>query len=115
VGRLRRRRLPRRGRRRSRRSDGRRIRSDHRQTRFTALASGEVDMLARNTTWTFSRDVDLAFEFVGVNYYDGQGFMVPREELGVSLGQGTRRRHRLHPDRHHDRAEPRGLLPRRTT
>lgn len=53
------------------------------QTRFTALASGEVDMLARNTTWTFSRDVDLAFTFSGVNYYDGQGFMVPRA-LGVS-------------------------------
>lgn len=52
-------------------------------TRFTALASGEVDMLARNTTWTFSRDVDLRFEFVGINYYDGQGFMVPRD-LGVS-------------------------------
>lgn len=53
------------------------------KTRFTALASGEIDMLARNTTWTFSRDVDLKFEFVGVNYYDGQGFMVPAE-LGVS-------------------------------
>ncbi|WP_377511162.1 amino acid ABC transporter substrate-binding protein [Octadecabacter sp. R77987] len=53
------------------------------QTRFTALASGEIDMLARNTTWTFSRDVDLKFEFVGVNYYDGQGFLVPRD-LGVS-------------------------------
>jgi general L-amino acid transport system substrate-binding protein len=53
------------------------------QTRFTALASGEIDMLARNTTWTFSRDVDLKFEFVGVNYYDGQGFMVPKD-LGVS-------------------------------
>ena len=53
------------------------------QTRFTALDSGEVDILARNTTWTYSRDVDLDFEFVGVNYYDGQGFMVPRE-LGVS-------------------------------
>ncbi|RME15940.1 MAG: amino acid ABC transporter substrate-binding protein [Alphaproteobacteria bacterium] len=53
------------------------------KTRFTALASGEVDMLARNTTWTFSRDVDLKFEFVGVNYYDGQGFMVPKS-LGVS-------------------------------
>ncbi len=48
------------------------------KTRFTALASGELDMLARNTTWTFSRDVDLKFEFVGVNYYDGQGFMVPK-------------------------------------
>ena len=35
------------------------------KTRFTALASGEIDMLARNTTWTFSRDVDLKFEFVG--------------------------------------------------
>ncbi|MFC2968897.1 amino acid ABC transporter substrate-binding protein [Acidimangrovimonas pyrenivorans] len=53
------------------------------QTRFTALASGEVDMLARNTTWTFSRDVDLKFTFVGINYYDGQGFMVPKS-LGVS-------------------------------
>ncbi|PJE31738.1 L-glutamine-binding protein /L-glutamate-binding protein /L-aspartate-binding protein /L-asparagine-binding protein [Pseudooceanicola antarcticus] len=53
------------------------------KTRFTALASGEIDLLARNTTWTFSRDVDLKFTFVGVNYYDGQGFMVPKE-LGVS-------------------------------
>ena len=53
------------------------------KTRFTALASGEVDLLARNTTWTFSRDVDLKFTFIGVNYYDGQGFMV-RKDLGVS-------------------------------
>jgi len=53
------------------------------KTRFTALASGEVDLLSRNTTWTFSRDVDLKFEFVGVNYYDGQGFIVPAD-LGVS-------------------------------
>ncbi len=53
------------------------------QTRFTALASGEVDMLSRNTTWTFSRDTDLKFDFVGVNYYDGQGFIVPKA-LGVS-------------------------------
>ena len=53
------------------------------KTRFTALASGEVDVLFRNTTWTFSRDVDLKFTFVGVNYYDGQGFMV-RKDLGVS-------------------------------
>jgi general L-amino acid transport system substrate-binding protein len=53
------------------------------QTRFTALASGEIDMLARNTTWTFSRDTDLKFDFVGVNYYDGQGFMVPKA-LGVA-------------------------------
>ena len=53
------------------------------QTRFSALASGEVDMLARNTTWTFTRDIDLRLTFVGVNYYDGQGFMVSRD-LGVS-------------------------------
>ena len=53
------------------------------QTRFTALASGEIDVLSRNTTWTFSRDVDLGFTFVGVNYYDGQGFIAPKA-LGVS-------------------------------
>ena len=53
------------------------------KTRFTALASGEIDMLSRNTTWTFSRDADLKFDFVGVNYYDGQGFMVPKS-LGVT-------------------------------
>jgi general L-amino acid transport system substrate-binding protein len=50
--------------------------------RFTALQSGEIDVLARNTTWTLSRDVKLGFEFVGVNYYDGQGFMV-KKSLGV--------------------------------
>jgi general L-amino acid transport system substrate-binding protein len=48
------------------------------QTRFTALASGEVDVLVRNSTWTFSRDTDLKFDFAGVNYYDGQGFMLPK-------------------------------------
>ena len=53
------------------------------KTRFTALASGEVDMLARNTTWTLSRDADLKFEFVGINYYDGQGFLVSKD-MGVS-------------------------------
>ena len=52
------------------------------KTRFTALPSGEIDVLARNTTWTMSRDTDLGFEFVGVNYYDGQGFMI-RKSLGV--------------------------------
>ncbi len=53
------------------------------ETRFTALASGEVDVLVRNSTWTFSRDNDLKFDFVAVNYYDGQGFMV-KKDLGVS-------------------------------
>ncbi|TCS61460.1 L-glutamine-binding protein /L-glutamate-binding protein /L-aspartate-binding protein /L-asparagine-binding protein [Primorskyibacter sedentarius] len=51
--------------------------------RFTALASGQIDVLARNTTWTFSRDVDQQFDFAGINYYDGQGFLVPKA-LGVS-------------------------------
>lgn len=53
------------------------------QTRFTALASGEVDLLARNSTWTYLRDTDLKLDFIGVNYYDGQGFMV-RKDLGVT-------------------------------
>ena len=53
------------------------------KVRFTVLQSGEVDMLSRNTTWTLQRDVELGLEFVGVNYYDGQGFMV-RKDLGVS-------------------------------
>lgn len=51
--------------------------------RFTALQSGEVDMLSRVTTWTFSRDVGLGFEFAGVNYYDGQGFMV-KKDMGIT-------------------------------
>jgi general L-amino acid transport system substrate-binding protein len=53
------------------------------QTRFTALSSGEIDLLARNTTWTMSRDADLKFTFAGVNYYDGQGFMI-NKAMGVS-------------------------------
>ena len=53
------------------------------KVRFTVLQSGEIDMLSRNTTWTLQRDVELGLEFVGVNYYDGQGFMV-RKDLGVS-------------------------------
>ncbi len=51
--------------------------------RFTALQSGEIDVLTRNTTWTMERDTSLGLTFAGVNYYDGQGFMV-REDLGVT-------------------------------
>ncbi|GAD79429.1 amino acid ABC transporter substrate-binding protein [Vibrio ezurae] len=50
--------------------------------RFTALQSGEIDVLSRNTTWTQHRDTALGLNFVGVNYYDGQGFMV-KKDLGV--------------------------------
>ena len=53
------------------------------KTRFEALKAGEIDMLSRNTTWTYSRDVDLKLTFLGVNYYDGQGFIVPAS-LGVT-------------------------------
>ncbi len=67
--------------------------------RFTALQSGEVDLLVRNTTWTSSRDSSLGLNFTGVDYYDGQGFMVRKAlkvnsalELGdasVCVQQGT--------------------------
>ena len=50
--------------------------------RFTALQSGEIDILSRNTTWTATRDTSLGLNFAGVNYYDGQGFMV-RKDLNV--------------------------------
>jgi general L-amino acid transport system substrate-binding protein len=46
--------------------------------RFTALQSGEIDILSRNTTWTLTRDASLGFNFTVVTYYDGQGFMVPK-------------------------------------
>jgi general L-amino acid transport system substrate-binding protein len=51
--------------------------------RFTALQSGEIDVLARNSTWTSSRDSSLGITFTAVNYYDGQGFMV-RKSLKVN-------------------------------
>jgi general L-amino acid transport system substrate-binding protein len=52
------------------------------QQRFTALQSGEVDLMSRNTTWTASRDASLGINFAGINFHDGQGFMVPKK-LGV--------------------------------
>jgi general L-amino acid transport system substrate-binding protein len=54
--------------------------------RFTALQSGEIDVLIRNTTWTIARDSSLGLSFTGVNYYDGQGFMV-KKSLGVKEGK----------------------------
>jgi general L-amino acid transport system substrate-binding protein len=67
--------------------------------RFTALQSGEVDVLVRNTTWTSSRDTSLGLNFTGVDYYDGQGFLVRKAlkvnsalELGdasICVQQGT--------------------------
>lgn len=50
--------------------------------RFTALQAGEIDVLSRNTTWTLERDASIGLTFVGVNFYDGQGFMV-RKATGI--------------------------------
>jgi len=55
--------------------------------RFTALQSGEIDILSRNTTWTLTRDASLGLEFTGVTYYDGQGFMVPKKSKITSAKQ----------------------------
>ena len=67
--------------------------------RFTALQSGDVDVLVRNTTWTLSRDTALGLEFTGINYYDGQGFIVRKglkvnsalelNDAAVCVQQGT--------------------------
>ncbi|HUN67667.1 MAG TPA: amino acid ABC transporter substrate-binding protein [Burkholderiales bacterium] len=57
------------------------------QQRFTAVQSGEVDVLSRNTTWTATRDASLGLNFAGVIYYDGQGFMVPRKSKVKSAKQ----------------------------
>src|SRR5215469_1977640 len=56
------------------------------QQRFTALQTGEIDVLTRNTTWTLLRDTDNGFNFAPPNYYDGQGFMVPKK-LGVKTAK----------------------------
>ena len=57
------------------------------QQRFTALQSGEIDILSRNTTWTLTRDASLGMNFTGVTYYDGQGFMVPVKSKVTSAKQ----------------------------
>jgi general L-amino acid transport system substrate-binding protein len=67
--------------------------------RFTALQSGEVDVLSRNTTWTMERDTTLGLDFAAVNFYDGQGFMVHKSlkvnsalelnDASVCVQQGT--------------------------
>src|SRR6185295_5175372 len=56
------------------------------QQRFTALQSGEVDILSRNTTWTLTRDTSLGLDFTGITYYDGQCFMVAKK-LGVKTAK----------------------------
>ncbi|NTV10563.1 MAG: transporter substrate-binding domain-containing protein, partial [Zoogloea sp.] len=57
------------------------------QQRFTALQSGEIDILSRNTTWTLTRDASLGIHFAAVTYYDGQGFLVPKKLRLTSVSQ----------------------------
>jgi general L-amino acid transport system substrate-binding protein len=57
------------------------------QQRFTALQSGEIDILSRNTTWTFQRDIQLGLEFTGIAYYDGAGFLA-RKQPGLENAKG---------------------------
>jgi general L-amino acid transport system substrate-binding protein len=62
------------------------------QQRFAALQAGEIDVLARNTTWSLTRDASLGIVFTGINYFDGQGFMVPKKlkvESAKKLGGAT--------------------------
>ncbi len=66
--------------------------------RFTALQSGEIDVLSRNTTWTLSRDTSLGANFTGVTYYDGQGFLV-KKSLKVEFRAGAEQRLGLRADR----------------
>jgi general L-amino acid transport system substrate-binding protein len=55
--------------------------------RFAVLQAGEIDILSRNTTWTLTRDASLGLNFIGVTYYDGQGFMVPKKGKVTSAKQ----------------------------
>lgn len=57
------------------------------QQRFAALQAGEVDILARNTTWNLTRDASLGLSFTTINYYDGQGFLVPKKIKVTSAKQ----------------------------
>jgi general L-amino acid transport system substrate-binding protein len=59
------------------------------QTRLTALQSGEIDVLARNTTWTYTRDTSLNLVWAGINFYDGQAFLTPKKDGLTSVKQLT--------------------------
>ena len=79
------------------------------QVRLTALQSGEIDLLARNTTYTLTRDTVAGLNFTVINYYDGQGFLVPKKSRREQRA-GAFRRDRLRANRNHQRAEPRRFL-----
>ena len=77
-------------------------------------ASGKIDVLARNSTWTMSRETEFGLHFVGVTYYDGQGFMVPRAR-NVDSALGLDGSKVCVQYGHHDRAQPRRLSSAPTT
>ena len=81
------------------------------QQRFTALQSGEVDLLSNNTTWTLQRDTELGLNFAPVVFYDGQGFMVTKKS-GVKSAKELNGATICVQPGHHDRAQPRRLFPR---
>jgi len=74
------------------------------QTRFTALQSKEIDVLCRNATRTLTRETDLGLDFVATNYYDGQGFLIPKK-LGVKSAKEAQWRQCLCASGHDDRTE----------
>ena len=79
--------------------------------RFTALQSGEIDLLSRNTTWTINRDTALGLNFAGVTYYDGQGFMINAKKLpGVNSALQLSGASVCVQSGHHDRTQPRRLF-----
>ncbi len=80
------------------------------QQRFLALQSGEIDVLVRNSTITLERDASLGIQYAGVNFFDGQGFMVTKK-AGVKALPGARRRHDLRRPGHDSRIQHGGLLP----
>ena len=79
--------------------------------RFELLASGEIDVLIRTTTWTLSRDADLNADFVSTTFYDGQGMMVGSDS-GIDSLQDLEGRDHLRHDGYHHRVQPRGPLQR---
>ena len=79
--------------------------------RFTALQSGEIDVLIRETTWTLGREGSLGLEFADVNYYDGTGFLV-KTAANVKSVKELGRRHRLRAARHQHRTRDQRLFPR---
>ncbi|WP_394329465.1 transporter substrate-binding domain-containing protein [Rhodoferax koreense] len=81
-------------------------------TRFPSLQSGEVDIVARFTTWTLTREAQLGLEVPAIHFYDGQGFLVKKKD-GIKSAHDLGRRLSVFPARLHRRSECRRLFPRK--